>query len=350
MMLLAGLMGMMAVGATAFLGFDDEALASPDDDAPPERDPSSDASGDDAQTVPGIMDIALSGVSPGAADDANGTADSLPWSVDQGGDGDDTVTGTAAGDMLHGYAGDDLISGLGGDDDIRGGAGADLLSGNADDDMLHGGDGPDTLSGGEGADELFGHGGDDVQHGGAGDDMLQGGEGDDELSGGHGADALHGGLGNDTLTGGPGPDSLFGGWGDDLILGHVSDPGAETSSDMDERDFLNGGGGDDLIIAGPDDMVTPGAGADTVALGDWLSQDHQAEILGFSAEDDKLMIIYDDSQLADPLVSLQEDEDDADTRHVMLEGVRIAAVHDAPGLSLDHVVLVGQGMLEGLTA
>jgi Ca2+-binding RTX toxin-like protein len=79
----------------------------------------------------------------------------------------------------------------------NGGQGADTLTGN---------DGNDILIGGTGEDTLIGNAGDDTLIGGNGTDLLLGNAGDDLLYGGNGSDTLTGGLGNDTLTGGNGKD------------------------------------------------------------------------------------------------------------------------------------------------
>jgi hypothetical protein len=79
----------------------------------------------------------------------------------------------------------------------NGGNGHDTLTGN---------DGNDILLGGTGEDTLIGNAGDDTLMGGNGTDLLLGDAGDDLLYGGNGTDTLRGGLGNDTLTGGNGGD------------------------------------------------------------------------------------------------------------------------------------------------
>jgi len=74
-------------------------------------------------------------------------------------------------------------------------------------------------NGGNGNDSLTGTPGDDVLSGGNGKDVLTGMDGNDVLLGGNGKDILIGGLGNDSLTGGNG-DDIFGltiGDGTDLI-------------------------------------------------------------------------------------------------------------------------------------
>ena len=163
--------------------------------------------------------------------------------------------------------------------------------------------------------------------------------------------ALHGDLDDDRLDGGMGSDTLFGGHGDDTVTGIVEDPATDGIDDTDTgRDYLNGGGGDDVIVAGRGDIVTTGGGSDTVMLGDWLDADHQAEILDFSAADDMLMVFHDAPEGAEPEITLEPDADDPAAQRLLLDGIEIARIADAEGLTLDHVALVAQVQLPVLTA
>jgi VCBS repeat-containing protein len=81
--------------------------------------------------------------------------------------------------------------------------------------VLVGGNGNDTLAGTAGADLMFGQNGNDTLTGGDGNDLLCGGNGNDTLSGGAGDDSLGGAIGNDRLTGGVGADRFSGGTGTD---------------------------------------------------------------------------------------------------------------------------------------
>jgi Ca2+-binding RTX toxin-like protein len=80
----------------------------------------------------------------------------------------------------------------------NGGNGNDTLTGNDGPDRLDGGNGRDVLLGGSGNDRLFGNNGDDSLFGGAGSDVLEGGNGADLLVGGADGDRLVGGNGADT--------------------------------------------------------------------------------------------------------------------------------------------------------
>lgn len=342
MLVLAGLVGLMAIGATAFLAID----TNPDDedDVVSSSSEQEAAAADTTQDMDGLtqlLDPSETGVfQPEQLDAPRGE-------IITGSAENDTLTGTTGDDFMAGYDGDDLLDGHAGSNLVYGGDGNDTLIGGDGDDTLHGEDGNDLLFGGDGDDLLFGHDGDDTLYGGAGNDTLFGGMGNDLLVGGPGNNALHGYAGNNTLIGGAGADTLFGGAGDD-VLGTLPATG-ENGYDPEhgpERNYLNGGAGDDLIYAGPGDVITTGAGQDTVVLGDWLSAEHQAEILDFEPEEDQLMIVYNNLPGDDPEVTLEFDEEVTDRQHVLLNGERIAFVENAQDLTLDHVVLLARSLAE----
>jgi len=88
------------------------------------------------------------------------------------GEGNDSITGDAAGNLLKGNGGNDVLSGKAGYDVIFGGEGNDTLIGGAEDDYLNGGTGVDHLKGGAGNDNLLGESGNDVMTGGGGADAF----------------------------------------------------------------------------------------------------------------------------------------------------------------------------------
>ncbi len=155
-----------------------------------------------------------------------------------GGDGNDTIAGTAGKDWLTGNGGDDVIDGGAGNDLLMGNEGDDTLRGGAGDDILYGGQGDDLLHGGAGADTLFGGGGVDIASyagsaavrvylegtfantGDAKGDVYSSIEG---IEGSAGADRLGGSIGADVLRGGGGADALYGGEGDDAYEYNVGD-------------------------------------------------------------------------------------------------------------------------------
>lgn len=342
MFFLAGLLGIATMGAAAFSGFQSETDAD---------DPSADAygrepHGSSSEGSDGLVRM-LDHATTGSSDDTplpvqghDPAAD--PGAIISGTGTADMICGSEGPDQINGDASEDRIDGAGGADILLGGDGADMLSGSGGDDTLHGNDGQDTLRGGDGQDHIFGHNAGDVMAGDGGDDTLHGGDGQDEIHGGAGDDALHGGLDDDRLSGDAGSDTLFGGWGDDTVSGH------EPEATTDAVDFLNGGGGDDVLLADALDIVTGGSGADEIVLGDWITQGHQSEILDFAPQEDALVVFFDDTSGSDPSLSIDIDRDNPDDRHVVLNGVHIATVLNAPGLTLDHIALLPQTALGGV--
>lgn len=136
-----------------------------------------------------------------------------------GGEYDQVIEGTAAGEQLVGSSGKDLIKGVAGDDQLFG------MSG---DDTLQGGEGDDYLSGGNGSGA------------GSGDDRLEGGAGADTLVGEDGVNTLIGGAGNDNYVYGGGQDTIdnTGGGTDGVFFNN----GIAASDLAFYRD------GDDLVI------------------------------------------------------------------------------------------------------
>ncbi len=243
-----------------------------------------------------------------------------------GGAGNDTIWGDGPGirgpynrayqDVVSGGDGDDLLIGGDGRDTVDGGAGADTISDDynpdagvfqpeqfsdpsAAGDVLSGGDGDDVIRGAE-RDRLLG---------GAGDDLLRlnprflssdftgavadGGEGTDRLVLGFGASAgplrvrldadgngqavsngvayatllgieaisVTGSSLADELVGGAGGDSLVGLGGADTLTGG----GGNDSIAADAADQVAGGSGDDSILAvGLPDLLDAGSGNDTL--------------------------------------------------------------------------------------
>jgi hypothetical protein len=126
-------------------------------------------------------DPLLLAIVPQAGDDrVNGSTlgAELKLSVEPG-QGDDTVLGGAAGDLLNGALGIDHVTG---------GPGRDLIKVGAGNDIADGGTGNDRVVGGDGNDELSGSAGDDQLEGGAGNDLLLGGPGGDLMLCGPGHD------------------------------------------------------------------------------------------------------------------------------------------------------------------
>jgi len=236
--------------------------------------------------------------------------------------------GTEHTDFLSGDASDNWLSGAGGGDDLHGGDGPDTLHGKA---------GNDLLLGGAGADALYGHADADTMSGEEGDDTLHGGMGDDALEGDIGHDALLGREGADTLSGGLGEDTLFGGWDNDLI------------DDVDGTDYLNGGEGADTIAVGDGDVATGGADEDTFVLGEWMTSG-SASLTDFDAQEDQLMIVFDDSETEEePEVEVRVSATDPTLSEIVLDGVVLSTLPTADAPTPETLVLVGESVVAQLS-
>jgi len=183
-----------------------------------------------------------------------------------GGDGNDTITGSAFNDTISGGNDDDLVNAGAGNDTVSGDAGFDVLNGQDGNDIIDGGDDNDVVNGGNGNDTLIG---------GFGNDTLEGEDGDDSVTGGFGDDSLTGSFGNDTLDGGNGFDFIRGGAGDDFIDGGRNDDtinangGNDTINGNHGNDSIRGGAGDDEIVGGDgDDTIRGEDGVDSIAGND----------------------------------------------------------------------------------
>jgi Ca2+-binding RTX toxin-like protein len=237
--------------------------------------------GDGVDTVqyPRVKNVAVS-LDGSAGDGEQGESDNVNPDVENvsSGQGNDSLTGNDAPNVLDGGAGADSLNGGGGDDtltDSGGDAAADSLNGGAGDDVLSAGRGPDGYSGGDGDDWVpdyanrttpvtvtldgtaddgaSGEGdnaGADVENvvGGAASDALTGNAADNELIGGGGSDTVSGGAGNDGLLGGTGRDTLDGGGGRDRLDGGAGADKLKAAGDG-TTDRLDCGGGTDSVEA-----------------------------------------------------------------------------------------------------
>jgi Ca2+-binding RTX toxin-like protein len=173
---------------------------------------------------------------PGEGDDAHSDIEGI-----YGGDGDDTLRGTDAPNIVVGGPGNDSIDGAGGED---------VISGDQGSDVLHGGAGTDAVSysGAESSVTVTLDGqADDGSRGEndlvAGDvENVFGGDGPDRLVGDGGPNLLVGGAGSDTLIGGGGVDTLVGGDGDDQF--DTLDGGTDLADCGAGTDFVHMDAGD----------------------------------------------------------------------------------------------------------
>lgn len=196
----------------------------------------------------------------------------LKFDID-GGEGDDTISGGLAGDIIRGGPGRNVLSGGKGNDHFIVSAGGDILTGGLGDDTADfspfetslnitlddvANDAEENTTGNVHTDieTVIGGGGADFisAEGDLHSVVIFGNSGKDTLIGGARADTLHGGPGNDSLRGGDGPDYMNGDGGKDKLFG------------QDGPDTLNGGGPDPQFIPLPlplaTDQDTLGGGSD----------------------------------------------------------------------------------------
>lgn len=220
----------------------------------------------------------------------------------------DVIYATAAGGsgaMMHGYGGNDALSGSAGKDDIYGDDGDDLIGGGGGSDNIVGGAGNDIIFGArvlqvnqrKKATDAFELPADGVaiRVGGPtwaeyvssprpgtsqnvisgvgaasdnADDVVDAGDGDDVVYGGGGADRLTLGVGDDWSVGGGGNDITLGGDGSDRLVGDGTTAAgylSTTPGGIHGDDFLDGGAGNDAVIGdGANDLLFGGAGNDDV--------------------------------------------------------------------------------------
>jgi Ca2+-binding RTX toxin-like protein len=221
---------------------------------------------------------------------------------------DDVFTNHFSAEIVHGWAGNDIIT-EGGVNDVRyfGDAGNDtfVVTSFISGDFWDGGEGTDTInwsgSGEVGAtysldngtavssaavveqminfenlvgtnnfDIILGTGGVNFLDGGAGDDFVYGGAGNDAIVGGSGNDTMFGGIDNDTLLlddyrtpsttngndtghGDAGDDLLWGYGGNDILYGGIGNDnivGNDYATNVGGNDQLYGGAGNDILFVG----------------------------------------------------------------------------------------------------
>ena len=246
-----------------------------------------------------ISVFGLAGNDVVALEESNGA---LPHAELSGGDGNDTITGGAAADLIFGQGGNDTLLGKGGTDQLFGGSGNDTTTGGDGDDQIFGQGGADRMIWNPGDDTDLNEGGTDTDtvevNGGNGAEqfattangarvrfdrvnpapfsidvgtsenlVLNANGGDDTVNATGNLAALikittDGGTGNDTLLGSNGADVLLGGDGNDVVDGNQGNDVALIGAGDDTFQW-DPGDGSDVVEgqAGNDTMVFNGSGA-----------------------------------------------------------------------------------------
>ncbi len=234
--------------------------------------------------------------------------------LEEGTDGDDTMTGTSGDDALTALDGNDLIDGGTGDDMIWGGFGNDTVIANPGDDLVYLGGGADLYGAhNPGADE-----GSDTIVGGSGDDTIITNGGNHEIYGDGDPEDIDKGddeyEGRDSIYDVGGTVYVDGRDGSDLIW-------SPDDSTADALDTLLGGDGDDTIYAGGLDLVDGGSGSDTVVL---RSDAGGPADITFSSSD-RIEVALPEGYEGEPDLQLTQDGDDV---RVVVDGNEIAVLRD----------------------
>jgi Ca2+-binding RTX toxin-like protein len=260
--------------------------------------------------------------------------DSQPLVV-RGGAGDDDITVSGNGLRVDGGSGADIIR-------LNGVSNATIVGETVYGQDATGATGagaePDVLisiSGQNGAGQFFG---------GSDDDFVVGGA---DVNGGAGADVLISQAFAAHLKGGAGDDALVGNFGQEGRS--FASLNAYLATDVDT---LDGGAGDDRISGSHGDIMTGGAGADTlIAYTDvayWaargLAQPGAVHVTDFDASEDRMFIIFDEIRGDGPgptLAGRITTEVDADgALRIIGDGETLAVI--AGGADADVAIQTGQ--------
>ncbi|MEH7876849.1 peroxidase family protein [Rhizobium laguerreae] len=194
-----------------------------------------------------------------------------------------TIAGTAAADVLLGTASGETIAAFGGNDVAIGGAGADIMRGDDGDDFLNAEAGNDLVFGGAGNDDVLGGDGNDMLYGDAGSDRIFGDAGNDMFQTGTGNDTAHGGDGNDMFVAevSDGDDTYYGDAGNDTLdmaaitanltvdlgsgfMGRGSASSSQSGNDTlwSMENIVTGSGNDTITANASVNIIDGGAGND----------------------------------------------------------------------------------------
>ena len=284
-------------------------------------------------------------------DDDDTGAERVPL---DGSEGDDTILGGSANELIQGYQGDDELFGGEGDDTVFGQGGDDLLVGNAGNDMLCSGDGDDFISGQRGADFIEGQEGDDWISADYNDDRAFGNEGNDTIIGGRNNDAVLGNAGDDVLFGGilrglPLDEDEMRDLADGVSLEAILNRGGLDIDlrEDDQSDTLAGGEGDDMLFVGAADVATGGAGADTfhITVDDDYEDRPVPTITDFNGRVDSIVVVFDVNVPVSE-VTVEQAGDDA---IVLADGVRVGLIEGGAGsVTADMISLVTEDSVVGM--
>lgn len=82
--------------------------------------------------------------------------------------------------------------------------------------------------------------------------------------------------------------------------------------------------------------------ADTNAIRDWVKKGQGPQYLNYAAQDESLLLVWDDSKNTDlpPEITVVADFIDPDIVHVFMNGIPMAEVNGDPNLTIDDIALI----------
>ncbi len=295
------------------------------------------------------------------------------------GEGNDTIQGSSVKEIIDVGNGDDSVNAGSSYDAVIAGEGQDTVMGDSGYDLIIGGGGGDLLYGGststqgnyDGLDMILGEGDNDTIIGGFQSDTLFGGLDSDLLQGNNGQDYLDGSSYTDRnlsledalqLMNKIGWDENFSGAPDlfqikqSEFASYIRDNFTVTLDD-NAADTLDGGEGADTLILASQDTGTGGSGDDNFyaftsnsgmsAADIAAGATYQAPtITDFDQTDDRLYLLYDDSQTATtPDSSELTTPSQGGNTLLQWNGQTVAILVGTVSLDLNQVIFVDQAGL-----
>lgn len=184
-------------------------------------------------------------------------------------EGNQTIFGTPAGDVIYTGIGNDVIyAGEGnnyvfsnrGNNTVYTGSGNNLIYAGDGNDRLYGGNGDDTIFAGAGNNEIFPGFGDDLVYAGSGDDFIVDDGGNNIIRAGGGKNRIYTGIGNDEIFAGAGDDLIYADAGDNVINSGTGNDTVYVANGVNQF-ILNAGAGSSTIYGfSSDDTFKVGTG------------------------------------------------------------------------------------------
>ena len=173
----------------------------------------------------------------------------------EGTEGNDSINGSYASEIIYGYGGNDTISAGNGNDIVYGGDGDDSILGSEGNDVIYGEDGNDFINPGKRNDHVYGGLGNDTirvtEIDYQASKYIDGGEGDDEIEVREGSNTIIGGKGDDYLSSAYGGNDTYiynFGDGNDTIENWNGDDVLQFGEGITRENTIFRGSGRDLLI------------------------------------------------------------------------------------------------------